>query len=163
MVEMKIGIISDTHGNWAAVDNVVSIAPNMDMWLHCGDCVADAEYLQNLVNVPVYSVAGNCDWPTGKTCYERIIDVEGARIFLTHGHNYGVRYTQEYIMEAAESQGANIAVYGHTHVAEYLPGSPLVLNPGSASRPRDDNRGSFMIMELQENVEPKITIMRIDK
>lgn len=158
---MNIGIISDTHGNWSAVDNVVSIAQKMDMWLHCGDCVPDAAYLQELVSVPVYGVAGNCDWPTGKTCYERIVDAAGHKIFLTHGHNYGVRYTQEYIMEAAESQGADIAIFGHTHMVEYLPGSPLVLNPGSASRPRDERRGSFMIMELTENTTPKITVIRI--
>lgn len=158
---MNIGIISDTHGNWSAVDNVVSIAQKMDMWLHCGDCVPDAAYLQELVSVPVYGVAGNCDWPTGKTCYERTVDAAGHKIFLTHGHNYGVRYTQEYIMEAAESQGADIAIFGHTHMVEYLPGSPLVLNPGSASRPRDERRGSFMIMELTENTTPKITVIRI--
>ena len=158
---MNIGIISDTHGNLHSVDDAVSNAQNMDMWLHCGDCVPDAEYLQNLVSVPVHGVAGNCDWPTGKTCYEKIIDAAGHKIFLTHGHNYGARYTTEYIREAAESQGADIAVFGHTHMVEYLPGSPLVLNPGSASRPRDESRGSFMIMELFENVAPKITVIRI--
>lgn len=158
---MNIGIVSDTHGSWSAVENVVSIAQKMDMWLHCGDCIPDAEYLQELVSVPVYGVAGNCDWPTGKTYYERIIDVEGHKIFLTHGHNYGVRYTQEYIMEAAESQGADIVVYGHTHIVDYSPKSLLVLNPGSAARPRDESRGSFMIMELNVNVKPKITVIRI--
>ena len=158
---MYIGLISDTHGNWKSIDNAVSIAQKMDMWLHMGDCTPDAEYLQSLVSVPVYGVAGNCDWPTGDTCYERIVEVAGHKIFITHGHNYGVRYTQEYIMEAAESQGADIAIYGHTHVVEYIAGPPLILNPGSASRPRDDQRGSFMIMELAPKVEPKITVVRM--
>ena len=158
---MNIGIISDTHGNLSAVDNAVTIAQKMDMWLHCGDCVPDAEYLQSLVDVPVYGVAGNCDWPMGDICYERIIDAAGHKIFMTHGHNYGVRYTQEYIMEAAETQGADIAIYGHTHIVEYLIGSILILNPGSAARPRDDNRGSFMIMELNEGIEPKVTTIRM--
>ncbi len=158
---MKIGIISDTHGNWASIDDVVCMAQKMDMWLHCGDCVQDAEYLQELVSVPVHYVYGNCDWPTGNASYEKIVDAEGHKIFLTHGHNYGVRYTQEYIMEAAESQGADIAVYGHTHVVAYQPGELLVLNPGSAARPRDDNRGSFMIMELKENEKPKVTVIRL--
>lgn len=158
---MNIGIISDTHGNWGAVEKAVSIAQKVNMWLHLGDCTPDAEYLQNLVNVPVYGVAGNCDWPTGDTCYERIVDVEEHKIFMTHGHNYGVRYTQEYVMEAAESQGADIAIYGHTHVVEYLIGPPMLLNPGSASRPRDENRGSFMVMELLPKVEPKITVIRM--
>ena len=158
---MFIGIISDTHGNNDSVEKAVSIAPKMDMWLHLGDCTPDAEYLQALVSVPVHSVAGNCDLPMKSTCYERIIEVEGYRIFMTHGHNYGVRYTQEYIMEAAESQGANIALYGHTHIVDYRIGPPLLLNPGSASRPRDDNRGSFIVMELKPATEPKVTIIRL--
>lgn len=158
---MKIGLISDTHGNWSAIDQAVSIAQNMDMWLHMGDCTPDAEYLQSLVEVPVYGVAGNCDWPTPNIHYEKIIDLGEHRIFITHGHNYGVRYTQEYIMEAAESQNADIAVYGHTHIVEYFPGPPLILNPGSASRPRDDTRGSFMVMDLQGDSEPQITVIRI--
>ena len=158
---MKIGVISDTHGNWQAVDKAISTAKNTEMWLHLGDCVPDAEYLQNLVEVPVYGVAGNCDWPTPEMCYERIVDAVGHKIFMTHGHNYGVRYTQEYIMEAAESRGADIAIYGHTHVVEYLTGPPILLNPGSISRPRDDMRGSFIIMELEPEIEPKITIIRM--
>jgi Predicted phosphoesterase len=82
-----------------------------------------------LLDVPVYGVAGNCDWPTPNSRYERIIEAEDHRIFITHGHNYGVRYTQEFIMEAAESQNADIAVYGHTHIVEYLMGPPIILNP----------------------------------
>jgi len=160
---MYIGLISDTHGSYDAVEHAVSLAQKMDMWLHMGDCTPDAEYLQSLVTVPVYGVAGNCDWPGSKTLYERIIEAAGHKIFITHGHNYGVRYTQEYIMEAAESQGADIAVYGHTHIVEYITGPPLILNPGSAARPRDDQRGSFMIMELNLNVEPKITVVRMKR
>ena len=158
---MFIGIISDTHGNNDSVEKAVSIAPKMDMWLHLGDCEPDAEYLQALVEVPVYGVAGNCDWPMRNTCYERIIDAAGHKIFMTHGHNYGVRYTQENVMEAAANQGADIALYGHTHIVDYRIGPPLLLNPGSASRPRDDNRGSFIVMELQPTTEPKITIIRL--
>ena len=36
-----------------------------------------------------------------------------------------------------------------------------VWNSGSASRPRDDQRGSFIVMELQPSVEPKVTIIRM--
>lgn len=160
---MKIGIISDTHGNWSEIDKAIEIAQNPEMWLHLGDCIPDAEYLHAVTEVPVFGVAGNCDWPTPESCYERIVDVAGHKIFLTHGHNYGVRYTPEYVMEAAESQGADVAIYGHTHIAEAFPGTPYILNPGSASRPRDDSRGSFMIMDLEPGEEPKINLIRIGK
>ena len=158
---MFIGIISDTHGNYDSIEKAVSIAQKMDMWLHLGDCEPDAEYLQSLVDVPIYGVAGNCDWPMRNTCYERVVEAEGHKIFMTHGHNYGVRYTQEYVMEAAANQGADIALYGHTHIVDYRIGPPLLLNPGSASRPRDDNRGSFIVMELKPAAEPKVTIIRL--
>ena len=158
---MFIGIISDTHGNYDSIEKAVSIAQKMDMWLHLGDCEPDAEYLQSLVEVPVHGVAGNCDWPMRNTCYERVVEAEGHKIFMTHGHNYGVRYTQEYVMEAAANQGADIALYGHTHIVDYRIGPPLLLNPGSASRPRDDNRGSFIVMELKPAAEPKVTIIRL--
>lgn len=159
---MKIGIISDTHGHLDSIDNAVSIAQDVKMWLHAGDCVPDAEYLQTLVDVPVHFVAGNCDWPMSDTIYEKIIEVAGHKIFLTHGHNYGVRYTQEYIMEAAESQGADIAVFGHTHMVENIKGNVLVLNPGSAAKPRDERRGSFMIMDLKKDSEPIIKVIRME-
>lgn len=158
---MKIGIISDTHGRWDSIDNAVSLVEKVDMWLHCGDCIPDAEYLQDLVEVPVHFVAGNCDWPTSDATYEKVIDAEGHKIFLTHGHSYNVNHTLEYIIGAAESHGADIAVYGHTHRVEYKQGPLLILNPGSATRPRDDNRGSFMVMELFKNIEPKITVIRM--
>ena len=160
---MKIGIISDTHGNWAAIDEALNIARGMDLWLHLGDCTPDAEYLSTTYDVPVEGVAGNCDWPNNDTCYEKVLELAGHRIFMTHGHSYSVRYTQEYVMEAAENHNADIAIFGHTHIVEYLSGPPVLLNPGSASRPRDDDRSSFMIMELVPKVAPKITIVRMKR
>ncbi len=158
---MKIGIISDTHGSLRSVDDALTHAQDMDMWLHCGDCVPDAEYLQSLVEVPVYGVAGNCDWPMSDTVYERVIEAAGHKIFMTHGHNHGVRYTQDYIMEAAQNRGCDIAIYGHTHMADCVKDAVLILNPGSAARPRDERDGSFIIMELLEKQEPKVEIIRL--
>ena len=37
----------------------------------------------------------------------------------------------------------------------------IVLNPGSIARPRDGQRGSFMLMELNEGVPPQVTLIRI--
>ena len=42
---MKIGLISDTHGNTAAIDQAVELAGEIDLWLHAGDMIHDAEYL----------------------------------------------------------------------------------------------------------------------
>ena len=56
----------------------------------------------------------------------------------------------------------DIAVYGHTHVAEYTPGTPItVLNPGSAARPRDAARGSFMTVDLAPGKAPEVRLHRL--
>lgn len=160
---MRIGIISDTHGDWTAIDNACELAGNVDAWIHLGDCLPDAEYIEKTYEVKVYAVAGNCDWPTKDTCYDKVIELAGYKIFMTHGHDYGMRYTQENILEAAKRQRADIAIFGHTHMVEYIQSSPILLNPGSASHPRDEDRSSFMIIELLPRFEPKITVVRMKR
>ena len=160
---MRIGIISDTHGSLDAVAQAVSIAGQVDMWLHAGDCIGDSEHLAIIAGVPVYMVAGNCDWPDTTVPEERIVDVEGHRIFLTHGHNYGVRYDTKVLAAVAEEQGADIAVYGHTHIADIsLGGSICVLNPGSAARPRDELRPSFMTAIIEPGRKPVPELIRME-
>ena len=144
----KALVVSDTHGHNENLHKVLKLHPDAMFVIHCGDVEDGDDDIRRSVKCPLYMVAGNNDY---FNALPREIEetVFGHRIFITHGHNYGVRYTQEFIMEAAESLNANIAVYGHTHIVEYLMGPPIILNPGSASRPRDDTRGSFMIMELE--------------
>ena len=60
---MRIGIMSDSHGNTMAIDAAVQLAGAVDLWLHAGDCIQDAEYLQLAADTEVALVAGNCDWP----------------------------------------------------------------------------------------------------
>ena len=62
---------------------------------------------------------------------------------------------------AAREAGADIAVYGHTHTALEERGDVTVLNPGSIARPRDERRGSFMLVELHEYEVPQVELLRI--
>lgn len=159
---MRIGIMSDTHGNWDAVDYAVARAQDVALWIHAGDCTPDTEYLKELVDVPVFGVAGNCDFPSEEFPEDRILDVAGHRFFLTHGHNYSVRYSPELLFNAARMQSADIIVYGHTHVAEFIVDDGIyALNPGSASRPRDEKRPSFMIVDLEPNQPPQPHLIRM--
>ena len=65
------------------------------------------------------------------------------------------------LQEAAGEQGADIAVYGHTHVAEISLGDIFVLNPGSVARPRDESQGSFLLLDLVEGHSPKVKLVRL--
>ncbi|ORU00804.1 phosphoesterase [Anaerovibrio sp. JC8] len=146
---MRVGVMSDSHGNTMAVDQAIEKAGEVDCWLHAGDLVEDAEYLGMVTDKPVINVAGNCDWPGSGADDEVIAELGGHKILLTHGHIYGVKRSTLALRQAAVNQGADIAVYGHTHVAEIDEGPDcLVLNPGSVSHPRDGKPQSFMVLNI---------------
>lgn len=162
---MKIGIVSDSHGSTAAVDKMLAhpASKGVTLWLHAGDVVPDAEYLEMVTKgeADVRYVAGNSDWPDVSAKMDDVIEAAGHRIFLTHGHLYGVRFTTKMLCDAAEEEGCDIAVYGHTHVAEVSTGALTVLNPGSVARPRDAAQGSFLIMELEQGKRPHCQLIRL--
>ncbi|MBR3456914.1 MAG: metallophosphoesterase [Selenomonadaceae bacterium] len=159
---MRIGIVSDTHGNTGAVEAVLEMAPEVELWLHAGDFVDDARYLEMRSNTGVVKVAGNGDWPRSDAPDEIVVEAGGHRIFLTHGHTYGVNYGTEQLEEAAGEAGCDIAVYGHTHKLDRRSGKVCILNPGSASRPRDEMRPSFMTAELLPGKEPEVKEYRME-
>ena len=72
-----------------------------------------------------------------------------------------MRFDTAMLAAAAREAGADIAVYGHTHVALEEHGAVMVLNPGSIARPRDERRGSFMLAELHEGEAPKVELVRL--
>ena len=160
---LKIGILSDTHNNREAVERVVALCPDAKLWLHAGDCVPDAEYLEMLTDTGVAKVAGNSDFFSADAPNAVIVEAAGHKIFLTHGHSFGVRFGVDELINVAKENGCDMAVYGHTHVAQILPGEVTVINPGSASRPRDEMRPSFAVAELTENNAPQAKIIRFDE
>lgn len=156
---MRIGLMSDTHGNTKAVDKAVSKAGEIDVWLHAGDLTGDAEYLRQVYDAQVQNVCGNCDgFLSEEEAPEELwLDYAGHKIFLTHGHLYRAKSNPAYVAEIARELGADIAVYGHTHVAVATKvKGVLLLNPGSLTYPRDGEDPSFMVLELNEGQEPEV-------
>ncbi len=158
---MKIGIVSDTHGNMGAVEAVAAAAHGVELWLHAGDFVDDARHLEKLSDTGVVKVAGNGDWPRTDVPNETVVEAAGHKIFLAHGHTYDVNHGTGILLEAAKEAGCDIAVYGHTHRVYCEKGRICVLNPGSASRPRDEMRPSFMTAELLPGKPPEIKVYRM--
>ena len=86
--------------------------------------------------------------------------LEGHKIMVTHGHNYGVSMDLYGVSEEAAARGCEIVCFGHTHkpVVEKKNGV-LVINPGSLSFPRQEGRRpSYAVMELYKGEEPEIEI-----
>ena len=128
---MKIGVLSDTHGDLANIRKVIKRVTDVAMWLHAGDCSQDADYLRSLVTVPVCAVRGNCDGHTPAKIDE-FIEADNCKIWLTHGHRYGVKQGVQELVNWGKCYEANVVVYGHTHIADnHWCEGMLLFNPGS--------------------------------
>ena len=160
---MRIGIVSDSHGDVRVFNDMLAVpgAAEAELWLHAGDFASDEDDLELLSGRRVVRVLGNCDLFVDGVYDETVVEVAGHRIFLTHGHLFNVRFDTAMLQEAAREAGADIAVYGHTHVALEEHGEVTVLNPGSIARPRDEQRGSFMLVDLNAGETPQVNLIRI--
>ncbi len=151
---MRILVISDSHGRNDDVEGVISQVGKIDMLIHCGDVERGDEYIRSLVDCPVYMVTGNNDYNLDLPVKE-IIDVEGHRIFVTHGHRYQIHRGIGYLRKCALEEGADIVMFGHTHMPFiHFEEDLTILNPGSLSYPRQkDRKPTFLMMEITDEGE----------
>lgn len=146
---MRIIVFSDSHGDVNICKSVLDKLPKTDMVIHAGDCIGDAKKLEELFpNIEVKAVAGNCDYSAAPV--DLVFDAGGKRFFLSHGHKYGVKFEYDYrtFCEKALSEGADAAIFGHTHVS-YMKKEKglLLLNPGSIKYGH-----TFGIIEIENEV-----------
>lgn len=109
---MTIILISDSHGNKAGIDRIFNTL-EFDYLFFTGDGLGDMgdySYLEN-----VYTVCGNCDF-FSREVIDREVEIGGYKIFMTHGHKYGVKLGLSKLVEKAKEVGAQIVFYGHTHI-----------------------------------------------
>ena len=84
-------------------------------------------------------------------------EICGKKFFLTHGHRYSVKDGILKLKYKALETGADIVLYGHTHIAkiDYEEGI-WYINPGSAAEPRDGSP-SFAIIDIHgESIDPNL-------
>ena len=131
----KLLILSDSHGSTQAVRRILAAEKDIDAVIFLGDGLHDLELaLTEAPKMRVYSVAGNCDFGAlepldGLAAFDSVV------IFYTHGHMYGVKYDLDTLAEAAAARGAEVALFGHTHIPlEEQHGTVLLFNPGSCGR-----------------------------
>lgn len=131
---MKIIVISDTHGNSAAIFHLLDSTGNIDAVIHLGDETGDTEHLELATTATIFRIAGNCD-AASTFPRELTLELGGKRFFLTHGDRYGVKTTLENLRRKAAVERADVVLYGHTHLAAIneLDGR-LYVNPGCLKR-----------------------------
>lgn len=155
---MKIGVMSDSHGNLKAVKQAVDEMGQVDVIFHLGDYVEDALYLRTITNTPVHILKGNQDFFANDGSMDLETTLGGFRFFACHGHKHGVKNDLYRLYCTGLEKNAQVVLYGHTHHA-YIEddGRILMMNPGSVGAPRMGDPGSYGLISIENgNIDAKI-------
>lgn len=143
---MKILIVSDSHGDVAALRKAVD-REKPDQVFHLGDVNRDAQRLSmSFPLLPIAAVKGNCDaWSGGEAPDRLALTIEGIRFFLCHGHMQRVKMGTALLLHEGQGEGADVVCFGHTHKAVCQPVSGLwLVNPGSIG-----GSGTYAVAEVE--------------
>ena len=138
MEKIKCIIVSDIHGASSKLCEALRRNRDAEVVFFLGDGVREAEEvaLSDRGTRHWLAVKGNCDFSSTFLGTElkktEGINLLGKKIVYTHGDLYGVKYHGGGLRKLARDTGADIVLYGHTHVKreEYEDGVYYV-NPGS--------------------------------
>lgn len=157
----RVGVVSDTHmfSRGAKLpDILVRGLHGVDLLLHAGD-FTDPAVIPLLEQIaPLEAVAGNNDGMdiVRKFGYRKVLEVNGRKIGLVHGHDGPGNSTEHRALFAFRNETVDIVVFGHSHVpycAEQ--GDVLLFNPGSPTDKRRQPRYSYGMIELGGRMEAR--------
>ena len=147
---MRIGVVSDTHGY--LTPRVPELLEGVDHILHAGD-VGDGGIIESLSHIaPVTVVRGNNDRTGPESLHpeEVSLELEGFRFYLTHIVKVP-KGPDHPSMKPYSDTGADIVVFGHSHIAfQQEMGNMLFFNPGAAGKRRFKVIPSIGFLELAD-------------
>lgn len=149
----KILVISDTHGLVLPLKEIFEKHTDVIAIFHCGD-----SELMNFDPIlkKVHVVRGNCDYDRTLP-NELLIKIGQHKIYITHGHMHGVKSSLDNLQARAKEMGAEIALYGHSHIAKAnMMNDVLMVNPGSLAYPRSRKEKTYAIITLNKDQKHKV-------
>lgn len=138
-------IVSDSHGLTTELSQIKK-QHKADYLIHCGDSELDfdAPELEEYVKV-----GGNCDVDV-RFPEEQLVDAEGIKLFVTHGHLFQVKMNLMPLAYRAEEEQSQVVCFGHTHIAgAEKNGNQLFINPGSIRLPKKITEPTYAIMDWE--------------
>lgn len=131
---MRIVVISDSHKRQGNIFDIIEKhMDSTDLFVFLGDVDDDFDSVLMLYpDIKYKRVVGNNDFYSPYKVEDEFT-FNGKKVFITHGHKYMVKHGYATIISHAKNIGADICLFGHTHVqySEYINGL-YVLNPGAA-------------------------------
>ncbi len=157
---MRVIVCSDSHGRSDLLQKAVNTFA-ADVLIHLGDHFSDVYNITLPQGMRVECVRGNCD--RGGAEEEKVIELEGKKLFLTHGHRYSVKSSLLPLCARMDALGAHIALYGHTHIPGYeFFGRGVILNPGALQGNRTNRRPGFAYLEWKRGGESYIQMSEVE-
>lgn len=145
---MKLVVFSDAHGNKELIKRVLEFNPDADYVISLGDSELPHNFLQDL---DIIAIKGN--YPRdGGFVFESVLEVEGKKIFLTHGHKYGVTKDMKKLLDKGMRDEYDLVLYGHTHIPKFdNVAGVYYMNPGSLYSPRTTLPPSYLILYVTKD------------
>jgi len=140
---MKLLITSDIHGDDVSLLEVIKIHKDVDYHVNAGDmCLDPIKWERH----HIVSVKGNNDFGSDLP-YMRILDLDGTRVLLTHGHIEHVKFGLDRLKSKAKANDVHLVIFGHTHERYMMVDEGILfVNPGSLG----DYHKSYAIYENQQ-------------
>ncbi|MCL5770768.1 MAG: phosphodiesterase [Actinobacteria bacterium] len=167
---MKIGLISDTHGDLDAFNRAYDIIKECDIIMHSGDLFyhglfnliketynpLELSKLINGIKKPIIYSRGNCDSEVDQLAVDFDI-LDPVRIFYYNDENiiylhHGHKKKDEELIDLSRKFKFNIVVSGHTHIYRIeKKGNVIFINPGSPSLPKGGNPPTIGEIDFDNN------------
>lgn len=140
--EKKILVVSDNHRKLDNIYQLLEENPDISYFIHLGDSEGSEDAIRTHLpkGCESYFVQGNNDF---FACLPKEIETSlgKERIFMTHGHLYGVGFDLQGLADEARARNCSMALFGHTHRPfSRMVNGVLCINPGSINFPRQENR-----------------------
>lgn len=135
---MKILVFSDSHGNVNSIRKALfAHKSTVDLVIFLGDGVYDIEAIKaDYPELSFFVVRGNCDFMCADVPKESVLDLDGVRFLVCHGHTYNVKGSLDPIISSALERDVDVVLFGHTH-------SPLNTSHAGERRIKLFNPGSI--------------------
>jgi hypothetical protein len=168
---VRIALVSDTHlprfGRALPRSLVEGFAEaGVERILHAGDWTEPFVVDLLAAIAPVEGVAGNNDGPELQRRFgtRRVVEVDGVRIGLTHGHlGRPAARTPERVLAAFDDEpGLDAIVFGHSHLplVRRLPDGRWLVNPGSPTDKRREPTFSWALLTTSDGAISRIDLVR---
>ena len=150
---MKSIVMTDSHGRLDYMLKVVE-KEKADILFFAGDHSEDCIELKYIKeNINCYIVKGNTDFNDYTTPEVLKIEIKSQKIFLTHGHLFGVKRGYNVIKDEAVTKNSSLVIFGHTHIPYIEKWHNITFfNPGAM---KDGNYGVIEFTEEGYKIEQK--------